>query len=167
MDAIFNRRSIRKYTKDDVSDEQINTILKAAMSAPSAGNQQPWHYIVIRKQSLLNDIPAIHPYSNMVKDAPVAILVCGDPKLERFPGYWVQDCSAAIQNILIASVELGLGAVWVGVYPDSNERLDDFRSLFNIPADVIPLAVIPIGHPAEQKPPADRYNENRVHLNTW
>ncbi|OEH85331.1 NADH dehydrogenase [Desulfuribacillus stibiiarsenatis] len=167
MEAILKRRSIRKYTKQDVSEQDVQSILKAAMSAPSAGNQQPWHFIVIRKRSILNEIPKIHPYSNMMKDAPLAIVVCGDPTIERYKGYWVQDCSAAIQNILIAVEDLGLGAVWVGIYPEESAKAEDFRKLLNIPEHVIPLAVIPIGHPAETKPPADRYNDARVHSDTW
>ncbi|OEF96672.1 nitroreductase family protein [Desulfuribacillus alkaliarsenatis] len=167
MDAIFKRRSIRKFTKNDVSEAQVEKILKAAMSAPSAGNQQPWHFIVIRKPSILKEIPKIHPYSNMLLEAPLAIVVCGDPSLERFKGYWVQDCSAAIQNMLITITDLGLGAVWVGIYPEESADADDFRKLLNIPNSVIPLAVIPIGHPGENKSPADRFNAERIHYDCW
>jgi nitroreductase len=166
MDVILSRRSIRKYTNEKVSEEDIKELLQAAMSAPSAGNEQPWHFIVIDDRNILNEIPKFHQYAQMLKEAPVAILVCGDETLERFKGYWVQDCSAAVENILIKVQEKGLGAVWVGVYPDM-ERVNNFRKLLSIPEHVTPFALIPIGHPAESKPAEDRYNEERVHKNRW
>ncbi len=167
MKEIFERRSIRKYTEKDVPDWMVTELLKAAMSAPSAGNQQPWEFIIIKNRQTLDKIPAIHPYSQMLTGAPVAIVVCGDLKKERHAGYWVQDCSAAIENLLIEVQHLDLGAVWLGVYP-REDRVDGIKKLLGLPDDVIPLAVISIGFPAEQKSPSvERFDENRIHLEKW
>ncbi len=167
MQGLFSRRSIRKYTAEPVSDQTVRELFEAAMSAPSAGNQQPWHFIVISDRTLLDRIPSFHPHSLMCREAPIAILVCGDPSLEKHVGYWIQDCSAATENLLVAIHAKGLAGVWVGVYP-REERVTAFRELLNIPDHVVPFALIPVGHPAEQKPPRpDRYNEGRIHKNTW
>ena len=166
MDAILSRRSIRRYTTQSVSDEVIKELLEAAMSAPSAGNEQPWHFSVINERQILNEIPEIHPHSGMLRDAPVAILVCGDETLQKYQGYWVQDCSAATENILIAAQAKGLGGVWLGVYPIA-DRVTGIRKLLGIPEHVIPFSLISIGYPAEQKPRSDRYDASRIHHNKW
>jgi nitroreductase len=166
MDAILSRRSIRKYTEQPVPDDAIDELLKAAMSAPSAGNQQPWQFVVIRERGILDEIPKYHPYSAMLKEASVAILICGDLKSEKHKGYWVQDCSAATQNLLIAAQAKGLGAVWLGVYP-RDDRVDGIRKVLGLPEHIVPLSLIPVGHKAEEKPPADRYDASRVHHNGW
>lgn len=166
MEAILSRRSIRKYTNEDVSDETVKELLEAAMSAPSAGNEQPWHFVVIRDRKILNEIPNIHPYSGMLREAPLAILVCGDESLQKYKGYWVQDCSAATENLLIAINAKGLGGVWLGVYP-VEDRVNGIRKLLDMPNNVIPFSLISIGHPAEQKPPANRYNSSRIHYDRW
>ncbi len=164
--AILSRRSIRKYTVQPVSDEIIKKLLEAAMSAPSAGNEQPWHFIIIKDHKILDEISKFHPYSWMLKEAPVAILVCGDEELEKYPGYWIQDCSAAIENILIAANAKGLGAVWLGIYP-REERIKGIRKLIDLPKHIVPQSLIAIGYPAEQKPPPNRYKDSRVHYNSW
>ena len=166
MDAILSRRSIRRYTRQSVSDETIKELLEAAMSAPSAGNEQPWHFVVIRERQILNEIPKYHPYSQMLKDAPLAIMVCGDEQLQKYQGYWVQDCSAATENLLIAVQAKGMGAVWLGVYP-IEDRVAALRELLGIPDNVIPFSLISIGYPAEQKPRSDRYDDSRIHHNQW
>lgn len=166
MEAILSRRSIRRYTDKKVSDEIIKELLEAGMSAPSAGNEQPWHFVAITDHKILDEIPKIHPYSGMLKEAPLAILICGDESLQKYQGYWVQDCSAATENILIAANAIGLGGVWLGVYP-IEERVVGIRKLLSMPEKVIPFALLSIGYPAEQKPPADRYNESRVHYEKW
>ena len=166
MDAILSRRSIRKYTAQPVSDEVIKELLEAAMNAPSAGNEQPWHFVVIKDRQILNEIPKIHPYSQMLRNAPLAILICGDEQLQKYEGYWSQDCSAATENMLIAAHAKGLGAVWLGVYP-IEDRVIGIRKLLGIPKHVIPFSLISIGYPAEQKPRADRYDDSRVHHNRW
>ena len=166
MEAILSRRSIRRYTDKKVSDEVVKELLEAGMSAPSAGNEQPWHFVAITDHKILDEIPKIHPYSGMLKEAPLAILICGGESLQKYKGYWVQDCSAATENILIAANAIGLGGVWLGVYP-IEERVDGIRKLLGMPEKVIPFALLSIGYPAEQKPPADRYNESRVHYEKW
>jgi nitroreductase len=165
MEAIFTRRSIRKYTKDPVPESLVNELLKAAMAAPSARNEQPWHFVVVSDHKILDEIPKFHPFSKMLVEAPVAILVCGDtaPLTDT---YWIQDCSAAIENILIAARAKGLGAVWLGIYP-GDARVKPMQKLCGIPEKVIPLGIISIGYPAEEKPPANRFNASRVHYNKW
>jgi nitroreductase len=166
MKAIFTRRSIRRYTPEPVSAEAIREILKAAMSAPSAGNEQPWEFIVITDRSLLDEIPRFHPNAQMVKEASAAILVCGNLHRETHQGFWVQDCSAAVENILLAVTQKGLGAVWVGIYP-RGERVEGMRKLFNLPDFVMPFALVPLGYPAEEKPPSERFDSSRIHDNKW
>jgi nitroreductase len=166
MDAILTRRSIRRFKTEKVPQEMIDKLLKAAMAAPSAGNEQPWQFIIINDEKIMKKIPAVSPYAAYAKDAPAAILVCGDTRLEMMKGFWVQDCCAAIQNILLAAQDMGLGAVWTAAY-SLMDRVAGFQKLLNIPAEVIPLAFIPIGYPAEEKQPEDRFKKERVHLNTW
>jgi nitroreductase len=166
LNMILSRRSIRKYTREPVNEDQIETLLKAAMSAPSAGNEQPWHYIIIRDRDILDSIPSFHPHSFMIRDALVAILVCADTRLQKYKDYWVQDCSAATENILLAANILGLGAVWLGIYP-LEERVEGFRKLLGIPEHVIPFSLIPVGYPDEIKLPSDRFDKTRIHKNEW
>lgn len=166
MDAILSRRSIREYTDQSVSDETIKELLEAAMSAPSAGNEQPWHFVVIRERQILDEIPKYHQYSHMLRNAPVAIMVCGDKRLQKYEGYWVQDCSAATENILIAAKANDLGAVWLGVYPIA-DRVIALRKLLGIPEEVTPFSLISIGYPAEEKPRSGRYDASRIHHDRW
>jgi len=166
LEAILSRRSVRRYTPEPVPDPVIAEILRAAMSAPSAGNQQPWQFVVVVDRRLRDEIPTFHPYAQMVREAPIVIVVCGDLRLENYRGYWIQDCSAATQNLLLAAHAKGLGAVWVGIYP-KEDRVVRLQQLLGLPAEVIPLAVVPIGHPAERVPPANRYDASRVHRDRW
>lgn len=166
MKAILNRRSIRKYNNEPVGKDAITSLLKAAMAAPSARNQQPWEFVVIDNRKILDQVPNIHPYAQMIKEAPVAILVCGDKTREKTEGYWVQDCAAATENILIAAEDLSLGAVWLGVYP-RKERVDGITKLLKLPNHIVPFALIPLGHPAEHKEPSNRFDTARIHSNGW
>ena len=166
MEAILSRRSIRRYTDKPVPEEVITELMEAAMSAPSASNQQPWQFVIINDRRILDEIPKIHPYAHMLKEASWAIAVCGDQNLATMGEYWIQDCSAATQNILIAAHARGLGAVWLGVYP-REERAKTAQKLLGLPEHVIPLCFISIGYPAEKKPPANRYDASRVHHNRW
>lgn len=166
LEAIHTRRSIRKFTSQPVAPETVKELLAAAMSAPSACNDQSWQFIVIDERIVLDALPGISPFAGMCREAPLAILVCGDTRQEKCPGFWVQNCSAATQNLLLAAHDLGLGAVWTGVYP-SADRVEDFRKLMEVPDGVIPLALIPIGYPDQQVPPEDRYRADRVHYNHW
>jgi nitroreductase len=166
VEAIMTRRSIRKYTDEPIADEMMKQILSAAMAAPTAGNQQAWEFVVITDRKVLNALPDVHPYSRMLLVAPAAILVCGNLKTETKEGYYPQDCAAATQNILLAAHALGLGAVWLGVHP-RQERVTGIRKLLNIPEHVVPVALVALGHPAESHPRVDRYDEKKVHKDTW
>ncbi len=166
LDFFYKRRSLRKYKDMDVSSETIDTILKAAMSAPSAGNEQPWHFIVVDDREKMKEITKCHPYSSMLNSAPKCIVVAADVDLQKYEGYWVQDCAAATQNMLLAIAQLGLGGVWLGVHP-IKEREEGIRKIFNMPENVIPFCIVALGVPDEEKGPSDRYNPERVHNNTW
>ena len=166
INLLKTRRSIRMMKTMPLSETQIEKILTAAMYAPSARNQQPWHFVVVTDRSILNEVTEIHPYSAMLIQAPLAILVCADHNLEQSTGYWVQDCSAATQNILIAAHGMGLGAVWLGVYP-RDERISGLKVLFNIPENVTPLSLIAIGYADEEKAIPERYKSERIHQDKW
>lgn len=165
-DVISTRRSIRSFTGQEVSDELLDQLIRAAMMAPSATNQQPWHFIVVRDREKLRAIIEFHPYAAMMKNAPTAIVVCADPVGKKSPDFFPQDCAAAVQNMLLAGRDLGLGMVWVGIYPRS-ERIDGMRKLFNIPKDIIPFAIVPVGWPDAGFKTKDRFNPARIHHETW
>ena len=166
LETIMTRRSIRKFTGEGVGEEIIEELLKAAMAAPSSKNEQPWVFIVIDDQDLLHEIPKFQPYAEMIKTAPVAILVCADRRRFLSEEVWVQDCAAATQNILLVAHGRGLGAVWLGIYPRL-ERVKGMRSLLDIPIHIIPFSLVVLGHPAERKPPANRFDASRIHRNKW
>jgi nitroreductase len=166
LDAIRTRRSIRKYCDRPVPDEMVQTLLAAAMQAPSARNQQPWHFVVIDERQTLAAIPTLMPNAAMAADAPLAILVCADLALEKSEGYWVVDCSAAVQNMLLAAHALGLGAVWCGVYP-RQPRMEGLRRLIGLPENIMAHSLVVVGCPGEQVPPEDRYRPERVRRNRW
>ncbi len=166
LKAILGRRSIRKFTGETVPDEDVKKLLEAAMAAPSACNQQPWHFVVIRSRDTFNGIMQVQPYTKMLEKASLAVVVCADPELQTCPGFWVQDCSAATENLLLAVHAMGHGATWCGVYP-SDEVVWKMRELLGLPKQVYPLCVVAIGVPDEKKQPADRYNEDRVHPEKW
>jgi nitroreductase len=165
-EAIITRRSIRAYTAEPVSEGLIKELLAAAMSAPSASNRQPWHFLIITERHQLDAMTSILPFGQMLKQAPLAIVICGDRERQPMDGYWVQDCSAATQNILLAAHAKGLGAVWLGVYP-REERIQELTRLLGLPEQVPPLAVLSIGYPAEHKEPAGRYDDSRIHRDRW
>lgn len=166
LDCLHGRRSIRQYTEEPVSEENIRTILDAAMIAPSAGNAQPWHFLVIRDKAVMDKIPSIHPYASMASRASLGILVCGNPDEEKHKGFWVQDCAAATQNLLLACTAIGLGAVWTGVYP-VEDRVLAFRELLGLPANIVPFSFLAIGHPKNDAILQSRYNEAKVHWDEW
>ena len=165
MEAIMSRRSIRRYIDKKIPEEIVTKLLEAAMNAPSAHNRQPWHFIVIDDRETLKKIPEYHQYSKMLEQASHAIVVLGDNNIQT-TDFWIHDCSAATENILIAANALGLGAVWLGVHP-SEALIEGTRKLFNIPAHVTPLGIISLGYPEETKPPRKNYNPERVHRNKW
>jgi nitroreductase len=166
MQALRTRRSIRKFADRPVSDEMIREILKAAMMAPSAGNGQPWQFVVLTDREKLKAAAEVHPYVKMAATAAAGVLICGDLSLEKYPGYWVQDCSAAMENMLLAIHGLGLGAVWTGVYP-KEDRMKGFSELVGLPETVIPLGFVPLGWPDQTAGEIDRFREDRIHFNTY
>jgi nitroreductase len=163
IQTIFSRRSIRRYTGEPVSEADIKTLLEAAMAAPSASNNKPWHFVIVTQQETLDALADAHPYGKMLAQATLCIAVCGDPGLSD---YWEQDCSAATENLLVAVAALGLGAVWLGVHP-REQRIDFTRQILGIPEFIVPLNLISIGHAAEEKPPRTQYDEARVHRGQW
>jgi len=166
IELLTTRRSIRKYTGKEISGDIVNKLLEAAMYAPSAGNQQPWHFLVIRDKAVFQKITEFHPYSKMLLEASLAILVCADVSNETHKGYWPLDCSAATENILIAAHGLGLGAVWLGIYP-RQDRQEGMRNLFQLPDSIFPFSLISVGYPAEQKTKPERFSPERIHLEKW
>lgn len=166
MEVIYKRRSIRKYTDREVTDEELKELLRAGTAAPSAGNQQPWEFIIVRDKKIFEKITQIHPHSQMLKQASSGIVVCADLDKERHKGYWPQDCAAATQNILLAAASKGIGAVWLGIYP-REDRVKGLKELFSLPESIMPLCVISVGYPAEEKDEVDRFDEKRIHWEGW
>lgn len=162
-EALLRRRSIRKFTSQSVSEGMIEELMHAAMSGPSACNRRPWEFYAVTNEETLAELRRATHFSNM--QAPLAIVVCG--KLDRaLPGdmafYWVQDCSAATQNILLRATDLGLGAVWCGVHPQKRAEANVARVL-GLEEGLVPLNIIHIGHPAEEQEPRDQYEAELVH----
>ncbi|MCD4709145.1 MAG: nitroreductase family protein [Candidatus Sabulitectum sp.] len=166
LEAIRNRRSIRKYAKQAVPPEKLEILLRAAMQAPTARNLQPWEFVVTQNRGIMNRIPEVHPYSQMVRTAGAAILVCGNKKLRNDISYLLEDCSAAVQNILLEAVNQELGAVWLGIYP-KEDRVRGISRLFNLPEHIIPIALVSIGIPGETKEFENRYNTGKIHTDCW
>ena len=169
IEAIMTRTSVRAYTDSAVSEAQTETLLRAAMAAPTAVNKQPWRFVVIRDRALLDTIAANFQSMQMMRQAPMAVVVCGDMKatLEgEAQAYWAQDCSAATENLLVAANAMGLGSVWCGVYPKS-DRVAKFKELLSLPSEIIPLNCIAVGYPAEKPEPKDKWKPEYVHYNSW
>jgi nitroreductase len=166
FEAILTRRSIRKYTGEKVTDNLLEKIIEAGMFAPSAVNTKPWHYIVIRNQTIFDEIIKVNQNAGMLKQASAAILICFDEKLQHDKGYGPVDCSAATQNMLLAAHGLGLGACWVGIYPRQN-RVEALHKLFDLPEHVNPFAVISVGFPNETKNKPQRFQKERIHWEKW
>lgn len=169
IENIMTRTSIRAFTPEAVSEQDIETMLRAAMAAPTAVNKQPWQFVVITDRALLDTIAADQPNIHMAAKAPLAIVVCGDMELALTgpeQAFWVQDASAATENLLLSAHALGLGAVWCGIHPVA-AREAYFRSLLNLPDGVVPLACVVIGHPDQQPQPKDKWKPERIHQNTY
>ena len=164
IQTILARRSIRKYTDKPVDEADIKTLLEAAMAAPSASNRKPWQFVVVTERQPLDALAEAHPHGKMLFEATLCIAVCGD--LTEMERYWVQNCSAATENLLLAATALGLGAVWLGVYP-KERRVAFVRPILGLPETITPLNLISIGHPAEEKEPRTQYDETRVHRERW
>ena len=168
VENIMTRKSIREFTAQPISKDTIETILKAGMAAPSAMNKQPWAFVVVDDKEVMDSLRAVHPYANL-KTAAAAIIVCGDmDKTIEGAGkeYWVQDCSAVTENILLAAHGLGLGAVWCGVYPVP-ERVSDVSRVLGLPETIVPLNVITMGYPDQNPDVKDKWNPGAIHWQKW
>jgi nitroreductase len=168
LNVIYTRRSVRSFTGDPVSREDLMKILHAGMSAPSAVNIQPWAFIVVTNRETLDELCDRLPYAKMLDKAGAAIVVCGIPGKDAvYSGkYWVMDCTASAENILLATHALGLGAVWTAVHPD-DEKVRTVRKILNIPQNIIPLNVIPIGVPKGKGAVIDKFREENIHWERW
>lgn len=164
--AIHTRRSVRKFLDEPVPDDLVQEALSAAMMAPSARNAQPWQFVLIDDKAMLEEYATKHTNAKMAKDAPLAILVCGDLSLERSQGYWPLDCAAAVENLLLAVHSLGLGAVWTGVYP-REPRIQCLREMCHLPSNVIPHSLVVLGYPENIPAGQARFQADRVHRNRW
>ncbi len=169
LENIFNRSSIRSYSDKEIDNSTLTKLIKAGMAAPTAGNKQPWEFIVVTDQAILQKLSEYNPYAKMVAKAPAAIVVCGN-LAKGFSGieeqFWIQDTSAASQNILLSAHSLGLGAVWTGAHP-VKERTDFIKDLLDLPEKVIPLNVIAVGYPVGENKPKDKWNPENLHWNQW
>ncbi len=171
LNTIFSRRSIRKYSDKKIEQSTIDLLIKAGLSAPSNVNKMDWEFIVIDDKEILERVANATLYGKMTKDAPLAIVVCGN--LDRTlmgegAEFWVQDCSAAAENILLAAHSLGLGAVWTGVYPTSDRIRNVSKAIGNIPLNIVPLALIPVGYPLEDEILVEKeLPTDRVHYNGY
>jgi nitroreductase len=164
--ALINRRSIRKYKDQKISKDDLNSILKAAMYAPSAMNLQAWHFIVIDdKQVLIDTIGSIH-YAEMLKQTPAAILVCGDSSVEKNESWILQNCSAAIQNILLSAHGLGIGSCWIAIH-GMDDVYKNIKNQFGLPENIIPVSLISLGYPEEKVTSEERFKEEKIHYNKW
>lgn len=166
LETMRSRRSIREYTGEPITDDDLETLLRAGFCAPTARNLRPWHFIAVRDGNALGGIAEIHPYAKMLPRAGCGIVVCGDRAIQPEDGYLALDCAAAIQNILLAAHALGLGAVWLGVWPRA-ERVEKLRGVLSIPETILPVGIVAVGHPAEEKLPRDSYDAARVHRDRW
>ena len=169
LEVIHQRKSVRNYTDAKVSKEQLEVLAKAGMAAPTAVYKQPWAFITIDDRETLDSLGANLPYAKMLKKANAAIVVCGDlnKALEAWEQeFWIQDCSAATQNILLAAESMGLGAVWTAAYP-AKDRMATVRNILELPEHIIPLNVIPVGYPTGIEKPKDKWKPENLHWNKW
>ena len=168
LQFIFNRRSVRKYEKKEIPEGMFTDLFEAAMAAPSAVAKDPWHFILVRDREMLDKIVQILPNGQMLRQAPAAVIVCGDINRANLKevSYMLQDLSAAVENILLAATALGLGSCWLGMHPRP-DRMDGIRTLFSLPENIIPMCGVALGWPAEQPEPRTRYNPERIHFEKW
>ena len=167
LDNIATRTSIRDYEARPVEKEKIEKMLRAAMAAPTAMNKQPWHFVVVDQRNVLDALAGANPYAKMLKKAPLAIVVCGNTdKMIEGGGrdFWIQDASAATENLLLAAHAMGLGAVWTGAYP-SEERCISISKVLSLSDNLIPLNMIVVGYPAEQLQPKQKFKEENISYN--
>lgn len=168
LELILGRRSIRVYRPGEIDEPTIQTLLEAAMAAPSAVAKDPWRFVVVRSRATLTAMTQILPNGQMLATAAVGIVVCGEIEAahDRQLSYLLQDCAAGIENLLLAAHGLGLGACWLGIHP-REQRVEKIASLLGIPAGIIPVAAIALGWPGETKEPRTRFHAARVHRERW
>jgi nitroreductase len=166
ISAIFTRRSIRKFNGVPIKEDELKTILKAGFCGPSAHNLRPMNFVVINDEPQLKTIGNFHPYAKMLPQAGCGIVVCGDLNRQKLEGFLVEDCSSAIENMLLAAHGLELGAVWCGIYP-VKELIDGFTKLLNLPGNIIPVGIVVVGNKNEDITPLNRYDEEKIHYNKW
>ena len=164
-EGIQQRRSVRRYEPRPVEKETIERLLRAAMQAPSAANQRPWEFIVVENKDTLAKLAKAHPYASPMQEAPLGIIVLSNEAGLKFPQYWQQDLAAATQNLLLAAVENGLGAVWMGVAPEE-DRMKYITELFQLPSGVTPFAMLALGYSGENHF-VDRFEANRIHYENY
>ena len=165
IQAIMTRRSIRAWTNEPVTKKERRAILAVAMNAPSAADARPWHFVTIDDPAVINQFTNMGG-TEMLAESTFMVLVCGDVSKEVYPGFWPQDCSCAAQNMQLAAHDLGLGCVWIAVYP-LEERVQTCRRILEIPESITPFALLAMGVPNEVLPPENRYDEERIHQNKW
>ena len=166
MSSIFTRRSIRKYKEKRVEDEKVERLLRAAMQAPSAGNQQEWEFIVVRKKEILKKLSGVSPYAKMTAHADLAVVVLGNRTHMKYPENWEQDLGAATENLLLQAAEEDLGAVWLGVAP-LEDRMAHIKEIFHLPEEIEAFALVPVGYPEGENKFVDRWNESKVHYEEY
>lgn len=166
MENILTRRSIRRYTDEPISKEDVEALMRAAMAAPSAKNAQPWEFIIVQDKEKLQKMSRLTPYSRPLMNATLGIVVCGNLEVNSILEYCIIDASAATENLLLAAHEMGLGAVWIGMYPQPG-NFEKFNELFTVPEHVQPLWMIALGHPSEEGILRDKYNEAKIHYEDW
>ena len=170
LENILSRKSVRSYTDEPVRRSQLDTLLRAAMAAPTGRDMRPWKFVVIDDKAAMAALADSLPYAKMLREAQAAVAVCGDLSVTDDKGNpsknWTFDCSAATENLLLTAEALGLGAVWMGVYP-YEERVAAVKSALGLPEEIIPLALVPIGHPKGDPQPKDKFNKDNIHYNGW
>lgn len=166
INTIYDRRSIRKYLDKAVNPDLVEEVLRAGLFAPSGYNRQPWEFVVFNEKEIIKEIKSMHPYATSLATAPVCIMVCGDTEKELSKGFYQVDCSAAIENMLLAAKALGLDTCWMGIYP-WEEVMNAFSQRFQLPQNIEPFALIALGYGAETYERPNRNNSNKIHYNKW
>ncbi len=166
MEGILTRRSIRRFTGEVISQERLETILRAGFAAPSAHNSRPCHFVVLKDKTTLEKITTFHPYAKMLPQAGCGIVVCGNNEAQKLEGFMVADCAAAIENMLLAANGLGLGSVWCGLHPVA-ELTEGMKELLNLPENITPVGLVVVGHTDEKKGSWNRYDEEKIHHDKW
>ena len=166
LTVIHRRKSVRKYLDKPVSREQLTVLMKAGMAAPTAADKRPWAFVAVTERAVLDSLAESSPTGKMLRQAAAAIVVCGDTRRALNSNVWTQDCSAASQNILLAAEAIGLGAVWIGIYPEYF-KYNHVRRTLGIPMEVIPLNIISIGWPTGAEKPKQKFDPDNIHWNMW